>query len=71
MAFWIPLAMTLGSALLKSHQPKQARPIVPFEPYQVPAEDPALSTDEYRRRLRAARALMAQYGGVPTGNLEV
>lgn len=62
MAWWVPLAMTLGKALLGGGSKKQARPLMQFQPYQPPMDTTAVSQEEFQRRLRKARELTAQYG---------
>lgn len=65
MPAWIPIAISLGQALLGGHKATPT-PITPFQPYQ-PAPEAGFDEDEYRRRLREARARLAQLSGGDTG----
>ncbi len=56
MAFWVPMAISLGTALLsgKKRQPQQ---FAPYQPY-VPQQTRGFDEDEYLRRLMAAKSLL-------------
>lgn len=65
MPAWVPIAISLGSALLGAGKKKQPTQFAQFQPYQ-PTQNTGFDEEEYRRRLFAARQLLDRNpGGLP------
>jgi len=62
MPAWVPIAISLGSALLGAKKKPQPQQFAQFQPYQ-PTQNTGFDEEEYRRRLFAARQLLDRNPG--------
>lgn len=56
---WIPIALSVGSALLGKKKKQEAAQLPAFQPYQPPLVDEP-DIEEYMRRMRALREKLQQ-----------